>query len=138
MNAAEPVLRLEAVGKSYQSPAGPVRVLDGVDLSVREGEFVAITGPSGSGKTTLINLAGLLDRPTSGRVFLDGHCLATDGSDAEARRLRRERPGMVFQRFFLLPRRSVLDNVLFRFRYVRHDPIEARARALAEIGRAHV
>jgi len=125
----EAVLRLEGVSKRFASPGGPVHVLRNLNLRIEAGEFIAITGPSGSGKTTLLNIAGLLDWPTEGHVFLDGVRVAPEDAES-ARRLRAERLGMVFQRFFLLPHRSVLDNVLFRFRYVRHDPATARARAM--------
>ena len=90
---------------------------------------VLLVGSPNSGKTTLLNMAGLLDRPTSGEVFVEGN-RAADLDEAAVDRLRAQRIGMVFQRFCLLAARSVRDNVLFRFRYA---PVPAgRARQLAE------
>lgn len=130
------VLRLEAVDKSYPTPSGQVDVLRRVNLQLEEGEFAVVTGPSGSGKTTLLSIAGLLDGPTSGSVWFDGHGVPPN-DEPVLRRLRRESIGMVFQRFHLFERRSVLDNVLFRYRYLRHDPRTAREqaeRALEQLG----
>jgi len=87
------------------------RVIDHVDLTVQEGEFLALTGPSGSGKSTLLYLLGALDRPTCGRIFLEGVDVSALGDDERAR-LRSERLGFVFQFHFLLPELSVLENVV--------------------------
>jgi lipoprotein-releasing system ATP-binding protein len=86
------------------------RAVDGVDLTVQDGEVVALTGPSGSGKSTLVYLLGALDRPTSGRVVLDGVDLTSVDDDTRAD-FRRERLGFVFQFHFLLPELTVLENV---------------------------
>ncbi len=104
-------------------------MLRDVHLEVAAGAFVLITGPSGSGKTTLLNIAGLLDRPSAGRVTIEGQTFAPD-DERGARRWRRDALGMVFQRFFLLSHRTVLENVMFRLRYVSHAPGPARRRAL--------
>jgi len=105
-------------------------------LVVRPGEFVVITGPSGSGKTTLLHLAALLERPTQGSVTFEGR--ETDRlSETETSEIRKRRIGMVFQRFCLLPHRTVLENVLFRYRYVGLPGAADRERAmglLAELG----
>jgi lipoprotein-releasing system ATP-binding protein len=87
------------------------RVLDHIDLAVEKGEFVALTGPSGSGKSTLLYLLGALDRPTGGRVLLEGTDLS-ELDDDERARVRGERIGFVFQFHFLLPELSVLENVV--------------------------
>lgn len=122
------ILSLENVSKSFATPRGPVTVLHSVTLSVYPGEFVAITGPSGSGKTTFLNLAALLDRPTSGIIRFGGVDVSTlDESGLNA--LRKHRIGMVFQRFCLLSHRTVLENVLFRFRYLDIPGPEAAALA---------
>jgi len=135
---ASAVLAMQGVWKSYASARGPVAVLKSVDLRVDPGEFVAITGPSGSGKTTLLNLAGLLDAPSGGRVFFCGQ----DVSSMDETRLgaiRARSIGRVFQSFCLLPRRSVLENVLFRFRYLdvpRAEALNMARRAIDQVGLA--
>jgi hypothetical protein len=87
------------------------------DVAIAPGSFVAITGPSGSGKSTFLNLAALLDTPTSGEVFFDGNDVSRL-TERELCAVRKDRIGMVFQKFCLLPHRSALENVLFRFRYL--------------------
>lgn len=140
MIAQGAVLQMRGVTKQYPSPAGPVVVLRGVNLQVVPGEFVMVTGPSGSGKTTLLNLAALLDHPTSGDVVFRGE----DVSASAEERLcdaRKRNIGVVFQRFHLLPNRSALENVLFRFRYVTYTDRDARAAAesaLAAVGLSSV
>ena len=99
------------VAKTYASPAGPVTVLQDLDLTVAAGESVAIVGPSGSGKTTLLNLLGALDSPTSGTLQVAGEDLgALD--PAAAARFRNRHLGFVFQLHHLLPQCTVLENVL--------------------------
>ena len=135
---AAPILALQGVGKSYPGAAGPVPVLHGVDLAVAGGEFLAITGPSGSGKTTLLNLVALLDRPSAGRILFEGRDVALL-DDAQQAALRKTRMGMVVQDFHLLVHRSVLENVLFRFRYVatpRREALALARQALARVGLA--
>lgn len=87
-----------------------IRAIDGVNLRVQQGEFVVIIGPSGSGKTTLLNLLGGLDRPTSGRVVLDGLDLS-DLSERQMVTVRREKVGFVFQAFNLIPTLTAIENV---------------------------
>lgn len=118
-------LRLEGVRKTFRGAAGPVEVLRGVDLSLGAGEFGVITGPSGSGKTTLLMVAGLLQPTDGGRVWFDEREVSGLG-EGELAEIRKHGVGMVFQKFCLLPHRSALDNVLFRFRYLKHDVREAR------------
>lgn len=140
MNPAPEVLGLRGVGKSFATPRGPVRVLAGVDGSVRRGERIVMTGPSGSGKTTLLHLMGLLDAPDEGELLLDGAGVSAL-SDDERTAIRREKIGMVFQRFFLLPNRSALENVMFRLRYQawsRSEKHERAMRALEDAGLAPV
>jgi putative ABC transport system ATP-binding protein len=100
------VVRLENAGRHY----GSVRALDGVTLTIAAGEFVAIVGPSGSGKSTLLNVIGTLDRPSSGRAFVDGADVQAL-SDAELSALRAHRIGFVFQQFHLSDGVSAIDNV---------------------------
>jgi putative ABC transport system ATP-binding protein len=133
-----PVLQMRDVTKSFATPRGPVRVLRGVNVAIAPGSFVAITGPSGSGKSTFLNLAALLDTPTSGELFFDGSDVSRL-TERELCEVRKDRIGMVFQKFCLLPHRSALDNVLFRFRYLAVPAPEARRRAaeaLATVGLA--
>ena len=87
---------------SQRGQAGEIRALDGVSLSVRKGEWLAIMGPSGSGKSSLVNLIGCLDRPTSGDIFIDGRDLG-EFSGSELNRFRAEKIGFVFQQFHLIP-----------------------------------
>jgi putative ABC transport system ATP-binding protein len=103
-------LRLEAVTKTYVTDGQDVHALDGVSLTVREGEFIALVGRSGCGKSTLLNLSGAMDFPTSGRVLLDGISTA-DMNDTGLTRLRRQKVGFIFQSFQLLNTLTVLENV---------------------------
>ncbi len=106
----EPVLRLEGVTKDYGEEV-VTRVLHGIDLTLEQGEFAALIGPSGSGKSTLLNIIGLLDRPTSGRVLLQGQ--DTRGLDDDGlARLRARTLGFIFQFHHLLPAFSALENVM--------------------------
>ena len=130
---AEDVLRLEKLGKSYRvgTPA-ETRVLRDIDFALRHGEFVALMGPSGSGKSTLLNIVGLLDRPTSGRVLIDG--VDTGTLDERALTMLRGRKiGFVFQNHLLLPAFTALENVMLPA-VAEHGfssaAIAARARAL--------
>src|SRR3954471_21354744 len=105
------MIDISRLSKTYESPAGPITVLRGLDLKVGAGETVAIVGPSGSGKTTLLNLLGALDQPTSGTIAIDG--VAMRGLDAAAAaRLRNRAIGFIFQLHYLLPQCTILENVL--------------------------
>jgi putative ABC transport system ATP-binding protein len=101
---------LEEVTKVYGENGAPVRALDGVDLSVAPGEFLAVAGPSGSGKTTLLQLLGGLDRPSGGRVEFEGTDMAAL-DDAALTRLRLDTIGFVFQQFNLIPTLTARENV---------------------------
>jgi lipoprotein-releasing system ATP-binding protein len=105
------VLLAEHIYKSYPTPSGPLVVLEDVNLTLEPGQSVAIMGPSGSGKSTLLNILGALDRPTSGRVILDGQDYALLG-DNQLARLRNQHLGFLFQDHHLLPQCTVLENVL--------------------------
>ncbi|RLF14770.1 MAG: macrolide ABC transporter ATP-binding protein [Thermoprotei archaeon] len=110
MTGGEPVYRVVKVTKVYRSGGVETVALRDVDLEVGRGEYVAIVGPSGSGKSTLLNIMGLLDRPTKGKVYLEGKDV-TGLSDAEASRLRSRYIGFVFQMFNLVPWLTALENV---------------------------
>lgn len=105
------MLKAERVTKEYSTAAGPIRILENVDLSLAPGESAAIMGPSGSGKSTLLYLLGALDRPTSGTITLDGTNVGSLG-EAEQAAFRNRRIGFVFQDHALLPQCTVLENVL--------------------------
>lgn len=110
--APDSLLELKNVVKHYESPGGMgPQVLKGVDLRILPGETVAVVGPSGSGKTTLLNIIGALDRPTSGRVQLEGADLASL-KEEELSHIRNRKIGFVFQLHHLLPQCTVLENVL--------------------------
>ncbi|MGD0816086.1 MAG: ABC transporter ATP-binding protein [Verrucomicrobiota bacterium] len=108
-----PLLRLENVSKSYDSvlDGPPVRVFEGIDLTLQQGESAAICGPSGSGKSTLLNIIGTLDAPTQGRVLLGGQDLA-QLDELRLAAVRNRQLGFVFQAHHLLPQCTVLENVL--------------------------
>jgi ABC-type lipoprotein export system ATPase subunit len=139
MATGSPIVALEHVFKEYAAPGGGTAapILKDISLAVAAGESVAIVGPSGSGKSTLLNIIGTLDRPTRGRMLLDGKDLAA-ASDAELAAVRGTRIGLVFQLHHLLPQCTVLENVLVP---VLADPkattsaAEVRARRLlARVG----
>ena len=104
------VLRTENIRKIYQTPSGEVRALDGVSVSVEEGEFVAVIGSSGSGKTTLLHMLGGLDVPTEGEVIVRGKRLSGMKRD-ERTVFRRRNIGFVFQNYNLIPVLSVKENI---------------------------
>jgi len=104
------VIKLVDVKKVYRASSVTTWALRGVNLEVRKGDYVAIMGPSGSGKTTLLNIIGLLDRPTSGKVIIDGRDISRLSS-REVSRLRNYKIGFVFQMFNLVNRLTVLENI---------------------------
>jgi ABC-type lipoprotein export system ATPase subunit len=120
-------LQLEELTKHYRQGKNVIRALDGVTLEIEDGEFVAVVGRSGSGKTTMLDMLGLLLRPTSGRLLLDGTDTGKLG-DSDLARLRGTKVGFVFQEYNLLPTLSVLENVMLPLRYVR-DGKDGRKRA---------
>lgn len=115
--------------RHYQVGKQAVRALDGVDLDVARGEFVALVGPSGSGKSTLLNMIGGLDRPSGGQIHIADLELG-GASDAQLVKYRRERIGFIFQSFNLLPIRSAVENVETPLMLGSVRPKERRARAL--------
>lgn len=123
------VVEMKNVAKYFGEGSSKVKALDGVDLTIQEGEFVAIVGPSGSGKSTMMNLIGCLDRPTSGKVKIAGEDLSKL-NDKKLTSLRNLAIGFVFQSFFLLPKTDALDNVATPLFYRGISSKEARKKAM--------
>ena len=132
--SCEGMIELADIVRRYRTGGQTVNALDGVSLRVDRGEYLAITGASGSGKSTLLNVLGCLDRPDEGRYRLEGTDVAAL-DDGQLSEVRNRRIGFVFQSFHLMPRLSVLENVLLPQRFAlspfAHD-VEARARELLE------
>ncbi len=130
------IVLLKDITKTYHLEAIDVPVLKRVNLSIEQGEYVAIMGASGSGKSTLMNIIGCLDRPTSGEYFLAGINLTTLDDD-ELADIRNQYIGFVFQQFNLLPRLTSLANVMLPMIYAdvdRSQRIEQATEALVQVG----
>ena len=124
-------IELENVSKDYRRGSETVHALRDVSLAVKPGEYVAVVGHSGSGKTTLMNIMGCLDRPSRGRVILDGQEVHEE-TEAGLTRLRRRAIGFVFQQFFLIPTLNVIENVSLPSLFVG-KPSNGRAGELLEM-----
>ena len=123
-----PVLSVRGVTRTYDSAAGPLTVLKGVDLDVMPGEVVGLIGPSGSGKSSLLHAAGLLEHPTSGEIRIDGEPVG-DLPERARTHLRLQRIGFVYQFHHLLAEFDARDNVALPLRIAGFNQAEARARA---------
>lgn len=133
------VIAVQSLAKSYRQGDATITALAGVDLTIADGEFIAIVGQSGSGKSTLLNLLGGLDTPSAGDVVIDGIALARM-TDDELTIFRRRRIGFVFQFFNLLPTLSAEENVALPLSLDGHAAREIAPRvdaALAQVGLAH-
>jgi len=106
----KPIIELRNVWKTYKMGGTPVHALQGIDLSVRPGEFLAIQGPSGSGKSTAMNLVGCLDVPTKGDIYLDGNNISKL-TESDLAQIRGKKIGFIFQKFNLIETLTALENV---------------------------
>ncbi len=131
MSQGAPVLETRSVTRILPGLV-PVTLVDGIDLTIRRGEFIAITGPSGSGKSSLLYLLSLLDKPTTGRLMLDGQDV-TDLSEDDCADLRLRKLGFVFQFHFLLPEFTALENVQLPMQKLGALAPAAQARRAAEL-----
>ncbi len=138
MPSSQPLVSLDRVSKVYYTDRVETLALTNVSLSVDEGEFVSIMGPSGCGKSTMLNLFGLLDRPTEGRVTFSGRDV-TDLGDKDLAPMRNSELGFVFQSFHLIPDLRVIDNVEIPLLYRSLSSKERRElaeQALEDVGLA--
>jgi putative ABC transport system ATP-binding protein len=123
------MIKLENITKIYKNSEVETVALKNINLEIKEGEFVAIMGPSGSGKSTLMHILGCLDRPTSGRYFLEGKDVSTLNDD-ELAEIRKRKIGFVFQAYNLLPRIKVIEQVELPLVYAGVKPEERREKAI--------
>lgn len=132
------VIKIRNITRDFHLGQEIVKVLKGIDLDIKRGEYLAIMGPSGSGKSTLMNLLGCLDTPTSGQYILNGKDVSKM-SDDELAEIRNKEIGFVFQTFNLLPRTTALDNVALPMVYAGVSKTDRKLRAeqvLTEVGLA--
>jgi len=127
------ILELGDVEKIYHLGEVRLPVLKGINLKIRRGEKVAIMGPSGSGKSTILHIAGCLDRPTKGKVFVDNKDVSKL-SDSELARIRRDRVGFVFQFFYLVPSLTALGNVMLPMIFSGKQSRERAEKLLNDVG----
>lgn len=132
------IMAIDGLKKTYYSEGTSTPVLHGIDLKIREGEFLAIMGPSGSGKSTLMHILGFLDKPTGGSYHFEGVDVS-HLTDDDLATIRRERIGFVFQAFFLMPHATVLENVMLPLLYSHKGDhhTEKALRALDSVGLSH-
>lgn len=134
------VIELQKVEKVYnEGKENELKVLKGIDLKIKEGEYASIIGPSGSGKSTLMHIMGCLDRPTRGTVLIDGQDVSKL-SDEQLAKIRREKIGFIFQQFYLIPVLNALENVKVPMNLNNYKHIDKDARAkelLTQVGLSH-
>jgi putative ABC transport system ATP-binding protein len=123
------VIEIKELKKRYEVGGQEIQALRSVNLSISEGEFVAIMGPSGSGKSTMMNVIGCLDHPDTGKYYLDGYSIL-DARENELSEIRNQKLGFVFQKFYLLPRTTALANVELPMMYAGVPAKERRERAI--------
>jgi len=135
MSNSETILQIEDLGKDYPLPKGTLRIFDGLSFQLQKGELVAIMGVSGVGKTTLLNLLGLLDSPSQGRILLDGEDVSRK-SEVEKAEIRNRKIAFIFQFYHLLPEFNSVENISFPLliRGVKRREAQEKARCmLAEV-----
>jgi len=135
----QPIINLDCISKKYDEYGVVVNALDKVSLNIFPGEFVSIIGPSGCGKSTLLHCMGLLDRPTSGKVLIDGKDTSKI-SGKEIALFRGQKLGFVFQNYNLIPRLTVLENVVLPALIMKKDQVKTEEKArilLKEVGILH-
>jgi putative ABC transport system ATP-binding protein len=137
MPSSDPAIQLDHVSRHYSMGGTSVRAVDDLSLSVGQNEFLALLGSSGSGKSTLLNLIGGLDRPTSGSIVTNGQNIAALSS-LELARYRRDRIGMIFQSFNLLPRMTLEENIELPLRLAEIDRAERPARVREALERVRL
>lgn len=128
MAAASPIIELRGLGKEFQTAGGPIKALEDINLSIRQGEVYGIIGLSGAGKSTLVRCINYLEKPTKGDVIFESQSL-NHMSDRELRKARQSM-GMIFQQFNLLAQRNVLQNICFPLEIAGVSRKEARRRAM--------
>jgi putative ABC transport system ATP-binding protein len=129
------IIKTQGLKKIYQMGEEQVKALNGVDIEIEKGEYVAIMGPSGSGKSTLMNLLGCLDTPSEGEYWLNGQAVSSL-SDDELAKVRNKEVGFVFQSFHLLPRFSALENIQLPLVYSnvpREERLDRAKKTLEEV-----
>ena len=131
-------IQTSSLVKTYETPAGPLNVLRGIDIELERGQFVALVGPSGGGKSTFLNMLTGVDKPTSGIVLVDGVDVTTT-SERKLTRWRGRNIGIVFQSFQLLPTLTVVENVMVPMDFSNvHKPSERRDKAMVLLERFDV
>ena len=128
-NKKRPAIQLENISRIYRMAAGEVAALDKINLTVEQGEYLAVTGPSGSGKTTLLNLLGCLDQPTGGRYCLGGEDVSALPDD-QLSEIRNRKIGFIFQSYNLIPQLTVLENIEVPLFYRNHHDSDGLQRAV--------
>ena len=129
-----PLIEFKDIYKIYQMGDSEVRAIDGINMTVQKGEFLAIVGPSGSGKSTCMNIIGCLDVPNSGQYFLDGKDVSSM-NDNELAEIRNKKLGFIFQQYNLIPKLNVLQNVELPLLYAGLSEKEQKKRALISLER---